>query len=227
MSYDLFFFRLADGASLDALNARFEDELEAVLAREEGTATDEELDLLDDDREVAEVLGAVVDQTYPIEALQRDLQRSFLRMTRTHEELDDAMLEFVDGISDEVPPACAEELAFLVEYVEGPGIQPVVFSIDMAEQAIEFAAACLTLLDARRICVFDPQVGYIYDADTAGDLLDEGRESLEEASAAFEDFMRSLCAGDEEDESGALDEVDALDDEDESFDDDADDPPRR
>lgn len=232
MSYDLYFFRLAEGASLDELNARLEDELEAARAREQLAESDEESEFIEDEREVADELGAVVDRTYPIEALQRDLQRAFLRMTRTHEELDDAMLEFVDGISDELPPACAEELAALVEYVEGPGIQPVVFSFDLAEQAIEFAAACITLLDAQRICVYDPQAGYAYEADTAGDLIEEGRESLEDASAAFEDFMRSLGAGpdeeqEEDDESGALDEVDALDDEDESFDDDADDPPRR
>ena len=232
MSYDLYFFRLAEGASLDELNARLEDELEAARAREQTAGDDEDSESIEDEREVADELGAVVDRTYPIEALQRDLQRAFLRMTRTHEELDDAMLEFVDGISDELPPACAEELAALVEYVEGPGIQPVVFSFDLAEQAIEFAAACITLLDARRICVYDPQAGYAYDADTAGDLIDEGRESLEDASAAFEDFMRSLGAGDEEeeDETGALDEVDALDDEldeDELVDDDEDDPASR
>lgn len=198
MSYDLYFFRQAEGSSLEAINRALDEEAARAEAHHEGGGAEDDYE----EPGIEELLEPVIDQAYPLERMDWHLQRVYLAMTVEPDKMTPEARAFIDGTRTELPPEHAEELGYLVEDTGSDGLQWVSFSIAGAGMAIEFAANCIKVCAPERICVYDPQTGYAYNAATAQQLVDD-------AQHVMGDFMTMLSRlPEEEDEEGGAPEGD-------------------
>lgn len=201
MSYDLYFFRKADGYSLEEINAelrRMQDEDEEEYA-DEG----------EDDDEDSIIPAKFFNDCYEHEQFARILLKPYLRSDpslgewyfqedKNKEQGLKALQAYLASDSLELPDELDGMNEMFFEMAMDGGMMPLMCSY--SGDVVEFARTIAKMLSEpelaeRGIIVFDPQAGLVMDKDTAEQAL---LASAESAAEGFQDLLDSLQGEDEQ-----------------------------
>ncbi|OPZ07179.1 MAG: hypothetical protein BWZ08_02007 [candidate division BRC1 bacterium ADurb.BinA292] len=223
MSYDLEFFRLADGVSKAQVNdflrsdaymafCKEQERLEEALAENPAEAHDMVFTTLP-----TRFVDTSLDEERLLGLLGRALLQRSIPPAERSPELQ-AWLERRPGA--ELPPEHVEDLSLAFEYAGTPGTQPMMFSMRGLNGALTMVAGMLEDLKEERIVVFDPQLAAIVDGDDARALLTAmGRE----ASAIFNSLLASIDPNAADDQGADYEDADDEEEDEEDWEDDEDD----
>lgn len=206
MSYDMFFFQMADGVSVEEINAYLKSDAykaycDRRMGEEDADEDDEEMEEedeaieRDEDEDEAEeedpplIPARFINMELEEEDLQHQLFRSWLKQTTKPEERSEAMQEYIDGETEEMPDECEDDFECLFEYGGEPGMQPMMFSYSGdLDGTLSLIAKMLEDLQAQRIALFDPQLEQVVFGAAQNALQQSGQE----AKQNFDDMIQRL-----------------------------------
>lgn len=187
MSYDLEFFQLRDGVTIEEIND--------FIASDAYDAFEAEMDALDEQGEDAPLLPArFFNDAIPREELERLVGKAYIEATIPPADRSPAVQTCIDSDTLGDPPEeIAEMLMDLFEYIGPSGTLPVClpFGSDLAA-TLERVADMLERLEPHRIVVLDPQIGKVVGGASARELL---RQSADEANELYQDLLRKIESG--------------------------------
>jgi hypothetical protein len=197
MSYDLEFFQLRDGVTIEEIND--------FIASDAYETFEAEMDALDEQGEDSPLLpGRFFNEAIPREELERLIGKAYIEATIPPAERSDAVRDYLEsGGRGDAPEEISETLMDLFEWFGPPGTLPVCFGYgEHLEKTLEQVADMVRLLEPDRIVLLDPQIGKVVGAAQARELL---RQSAIDANEFYKDILRKIESGemvadDDEDE---------------------------
>jgi len=227
MSYDVEFFQLAEGVTLEEVNAYLQSDAyrEYLGISEDDEACecghDDGCDCGDADEESSADEGCCeegecsccrgeeefedpllperfVNTQLSEEDLRMILQKPLLEAFVPEEDRTPDLVAFLNSDSSQIPERWEEELDNLLEYSGDPGTQP--FCFGYGEELYETMGRMVKMLErleSQRIALFDPQMSQVVMGSAAAAAL---AESVEQSNAFYQDVMSRFQNGEEEEE---------------------------
>lgn len=218
MSYDVELFQLAEGVTLEEVNAYLQsDEYREYLGlakdgeecncghQHEGEEHDEdECDCDEDEFDKPLLPEQFVNTRLAEDELRLILQKPLLQAFVPEVQRTDDLINFLNSDEDEVPEEWAEDLEMMLEYSGDPGTQPFCFGYgEELYDVMEKMAGVLAVLEPQRIALFDPQFNQVVMGPQAAQAL---KLSVEQANKFYDEVMESFTGVGDDDEEDAEDD---------------------